>query len=83
VRGQLSAEMLILLALILGLVFIVYSQMTKSVEDVSGTVDESTERLSNAARINPSDYRCGESDKACQKIDEDWTCGDDGYCEER
>lgn len=81
-RGQLSAEMLILLALILGLVFIVYSQMSKSVSEVSDTVDDSTSKMTSAATIGPSDYKC-HTDRACEKIDDGWRCGSDGYCEEK
>ncbi|VVB56930.1 Uncharacterised protein [uncultured archaeon] len=41
-RGQLSAEMLILLVLILALVAIVYTQMTKSVNTAGQNLDVKT-----------------------------------------
>ncbi len=44
-RGQLSAEMLILLALILGLVFIVYTQLSKTVNNAGNAVDTQSTQL--------------------------------------
>ncbi|MCL6089292.1 MAG: hypothetical protein M1530_04000 [Candidatus Marsarchaeota archaeon] len=41
-KGQLSAEMLILLVLILALVAIVYTQMTKTVNSAAAGVDVKT-----------------------------------------
>jgi hypothetical protein len=66
-RGQLSAEMLILLALILALVFIVYTQLSKSVNNAGNAVDQQTGQLMTATAA------CS-SDADCARLGADFTC---------
>ena len=44
-RGQLSAEMLILLALVLGLLLVAYTYMSKTVNDTGKHIDAQTARV--------------------------------------
>ena len=75
-KGQLSAEMLIVLAIVLGLVFIVFTQMTKTTKDVSEAVDERGEEL-----IDKSKQRISCSDDAdCQPFNYNQCVN--GYCQD-
>ena len=79
-KGQLSAEMLIVLAIILGLVFIAFTQLTKITEDVSKSVDDKTQQLINANELRPQDVPCSD-DSDCDRFESTWTCGSNGYCQ--
>ncbi|MEM3362489.1 MAG: hypothetical protein QXH71_03650 [Candidatus Anstonellaceae archaeon] len=72
-RGQISAEMLIVLVLILGLVFIIYSQLSSNVKTLSKSTAEKTEKIVNMTKPNPQNIVC-QIDADCQQIDPDWTC---------
>ena len=79
-KGQLSAEMLIILAIILGIVFIAFTQMTKSAKDVSASVDKKTGELINMSNFNPGDVKCS-GDGDCARYG--WSCDTyNGYCKE-
>ncbi|MFH1306258.1 MAG: hypothetical protein ABIH83_01195 [Candidatus Micrarchaeota archaeon] len=82
-RGQLSAEMLIILAIILGLVFIVFTQMTKTVKDTGEAVDERTGKLINATALSAEEMACVK-DADCEKVDDAWECDvSKGHCTEK
>lgn len=66
-RGQLSVEMLILVALVLGLVFIVYTSMTNSAQKAADTVSANTDTVLRAST------KCL-SDDDCTKVDKSWSC---------
>lgn len=72
-KGQLSAEMLIVLVLILGLVFIIYSQLSSNVKTLSEKTQERTEKIANMTDVAPSDIFCTK-DSDCEKIDSNWKC---------
>lgn len=81
-KGQLSAEMLIVLAIILGLIFIVFAQMAKSTKDVSSAVDERTGMLIEGAKFKPMDASCSK-DVDCERFNRTWSCDTvKGYCRE-
>ncbi len=63
-KGQLSAEMLILLALVLGLLLVAYTYMSKTVNDTGIHIDKQTQRI-----IAESTY-C-EDDPPCTKLAQD------------
>ncbi len=67
-RGQLSAEMLILLVLILALVAIVYTQLTKTVNTASGNMDVKTWDTTHVNNACPSgtDTECTGSTQGSQ-----------------
>lgn len=72
-KGQLSAEMLIVLVLLLGIVFIVYSQLSSNVKKVGAATEAKTQAIINISTASPSEISCY-TDSDCQKIDESWTC---------
>lgn len=72
-KGQISAEMLIVLVLILGLVFIIYSQLSSNVKKMSASTEQKTQQIIEATKPIPDDISCVD-DYDCQKIDESWTC---------
>lgn len=68
-KGQLSAEMLILLAVILAVVLLVASQLLKTANNASGKVDEKSQAVFEksdaaieAAKGNAGDYCVADSD---------------------
>ncbi|MFH0927150.1 MAG: hypothetical protein V1822_01075 [Candidatus Micrarchaeota archaeon] len=65
-KGQLSAEMLIVLAIILGLALLVFVQMTKSTKDVSKAVDEKTQMVVDQTQLKPEDVYCSD-DSQCER----------------
>lgn len=77
-RGQLSAEMLILLMLIIGLVIIVYSSMNKNVANVASAVDKNTDTTIQIAKTRVS---C-DNDAFCRNLGFTQGCGSDKYCVE-
>ena len=79
-RGQLSAEMLIILALLLGLALIAFVQMTKNVKDVGAASEKKTQQLIEASELKPADVPCS-VDVDCWRYNETWSC-DSGtrYC---
>jgi len=81
-KGQLSAEMLIVLAIILGLVFIAFTQMTKSTRDISNAVDSRTGSMIEQTRFRVSEIKCND-DVDCRSFNSTWTCDmSNGYCQE-
>lgn len=74
-KGQLSAEMLILLMLIIGLVVIVYTQMNNSVNKIGKTVQDNTDTVTQAGKAR---LAC-ENDEDCKARDFD-RCYDK-YCQ--
>ncbi|MFN3909620.1 MAG: hypothetical protein ACK4J0_00085 [Candidatus Anstonellaceae archaeon] len=72
-KGQLSAEMLIVLVLILGLVFIIYSQLSSNVKTLSQKTSERTEKIANMTDVSPSDIFCTK-DSDCEKVNSEWKC---------
>jgi uncharacterized protein (UPF0333 family) len=58
VKGQLSAEMLILLVLILALVAIVYTQMTKTVSNAAAGVDVKSWDILHAGNACSGEFDC-------------------------
>lgn len=79
-KGQLSAEMLIVLAIILGLVLIAFTQMTKSTKDISESVNQKTDELIAQNELRPQDIPCSRPDD-CERFNATWSCGSNGYCE--
>jgi uncharacterized protein (UPF0333 family) len=67
-RGQLSAEMLILMALILGLIFIAYTQLNKSVTKAATSVDTQSDQLLNATK------NCDQDPAACDSMGSTYEC---------
>ncbi len=81
-KGQLSAEMLIILVIILGIVFIAFTQMTKSAKEMGGAVDAKTQQLIEKSGFNPADVKCA-TDDDCIRYSSDWSCDKiNGYCQE-
>ena len=78
-KGQLSAEMLIVLAIILGLVLIAFTQMTKSTKEIGAAVDKKTDTLVAQAQLIPQDIACSKNSD-CMRFNSTWTCAQDGYC---
>ncbi|MCX8163254.1 MAG: hypothetical protein N3D10_01735 [Candidatus Micrarchaeota archaeon] len=72
-KGQISAEMLIVLVLILGLVFIIYSQLSSNVKTLSKSTEEKTQKIVNMTNPNPANIVC-QIDADCTAIDPSWTC---------
>lgn len=69
-KGQLSIEMLIVLALILGLVFIVYTQLNKAGAAASQKIERDTatilgDQLCREDRDCPDGLRCDTSAGRC------------------
>ncbi len=61
-RGQLSAEMLILLALVLGLLLVAYTYMSKTVDNTGKQIDRQTARTiaeSTYCEANDKNDPCG------------------------
>ena len=67
-KGQLSAEMLILIALVLGLIFIVYTQLSKTVTDTSKAVD------TRAGDILTASGGCTDDDNCTKVLGKGATC---------
>jgi len=79
-RGQLSAEMLIILAIMLGIVFIVYTQMSANVKKIGEGSGELADDFVQKTQPHPFDYVCA-NDKDCQRYDNEWRCDtSDGRC---
>ncbi len=68
VKGQLSAEMLILLVLILALVAIVYTQMTKTVNTAAKGMDVKTEDALHAGNGCTSTPDCNPNNVAGSQL---------------
>lgn len=78
-RGQLSAEMLILLMLIIGLVIIVYSSMNRNVANVANAVDQNTDTTLQMAKTR---VKC-DNDDYCKNLGFADGCDtSSGYCKE-
>ena len=75
-RGQLSAEMLILLVLILALVAIVYTQLTKTVDNTSKGVDVKSQDTLNAGNACTSDNDCNPKNLEGSQL----TCDSTSHC---
>jgi uncharacterized protein (UPF0333 family) len=79
-KGQLSAEMLIVLAIVLVLALIAFTQMTKSTKDVGAAVDAKTDALINGMELVAEDTRCYK-DSDCARFNSTWSCDlQSGYC---
>lgn len=72
-RGQLSAEMLILLVIILALVAIVFTQLNKVGDKTAASIDAKTDQLTAAANYGPACSTDSDCDpllypKGCQSV---------------
>ena len=68
-KGQLSAEMLILLVLILALVAVVYTQLTNTVNETSKGVDIKTQDALNVGNYCDSVSQCNPKDTEGSQLD--------------
>ena len=79
-RGQLSAEMLIILVLILGIAFIAFTQMSKNVKDVGAASDKKTQQLIDSTTLLAQEVPCIR-DADCEKFNDTWRCDEqEEYC---
>jgi len=74
-RGQLSAEMLILITVVLAIVAIAATQLLNTAGDTAKDVEESTSTLSDMA------IPCSDHDDCNRCSKGSGTCGSDGICD--
>jgi predicted small secreted protein len=74
-KGQLSAEMLILLVLILALAAIVYTQFTKTAKNTGEDIDVKAWDIQHAGRACTTDSDCTNDNPASQL-----TCDSTNHC---
>ena len=74
-KGQLSAEMLIILAVVLAVALLLASQLLKSAGTASGNVDNKTEAIFNKTNLGGSGDYCTDGTQCLSKVCEpDNTC---------
>ncbi|MFA5108054.1 MAG: hypothetical protein WC492_00805 [Candidatus Micrarchaeia archaeon] len=79
-KGQLSAEMLIIMVLVLGLAFIAYTQMAKTTKNVGDAMDTKANDLINKTTYSAGDAACS-TDADCQKLGFGSCDTSIGYCQ--